>query len=476
MKNYKVAICIIMTIIVAMFTVACGEFGFGFGDPTEPTPTNGNDYQYAIVYADNLGKNAVSACETLGEYLDEDMVVKSESKVEAADEYEILIGATNRAESSELTAGLGMFDYRIKASGKKLMIVGGCDDAIVNAIAHIVHNNAMPDGAIPENYDVFFDGADNRDEYIANPELFLCNWALKFNVPEWMTDYEEKIAAFYDTDGRMMSSLHRGDMVNYPENSLEGVISCIKMGVDNVEIDLRKTKDNVVILFHDEILSDKTDWKEKAGKNGLPSSDKVSDWTLEEIRQLRLIHKGKVTDYIVPTLEEVFQVCNERTTLRLDKLGVWTWDADIYPLVQKTGAWTTCLLHQSFDYAKRKQICDTIRQESGVIPPMFQSFKHDDMAQWETKLANLSDGYLYVIHYAQFEAAQAKRYIGESKEYVDKVKDDVRFYVDYNTMSGAKENAKNFAYLYENGIDFILVDIGLTLQQYIAENFQPTEY
>ena len=371
-----------------------------------------------------------------------------------------------------------MFDYRIKASGKNLVIVGGCDDAIINAIAHIVHNNVfMPDGVIPGNYDISFDGADNRDEYIANPELFLCNWALKFNVPEWMTDYEEKMAAFRDTDGRMMSSLHRGDMVNYPENSLEGVISGIKMGVDNIEIDLRKTKDGVIILMHDATLTNVTDWTEKAGKNGLPTSDKVSDWTLEEIRQLRLLYKGEKTDYVVATLEEVFQVCNGRTTLRLDKYqDAWYWDEDIYPLVQKTGAWTTCLLHQGFGLGKNQQISNTIKQESGLVPPMFNSFKHSDMAQWETKLANLADGYLYVIHYAQFEATQAKRYIEEAKEYIDKVKDDVRFYVDYNVMSGAKENAKNFDYLYENGIDFILVDVGLTLQQYIAENFQPTEY
>ena len=474
MKKCKGFIFLIGIIIVATVTAACGSI---IGGLTGSISIKNQGHLYTVVYADSLGTKAVSACETLGEYLYEDMAVYSDSELETAGKYEILVGETNRSQSGELSAGLGMFDYRIKTTGGKLVIVGGSDDAIINAIAYIVHNNVfMSDGVIPGNYDYSFDGADNRDEYIANPDRFLCNWALKFNVPKWMMDYEEKMAAFYDTDGRMMSSVHRGDMVNYPENSLEGVISCIKMGVDNIEIDLRKTKDGVIILMHDDTLNKATDWSEKSGKNGLPTSNKVSDWTLEQIRELRLLHNGKKTDYLVATLEEVFMVCADRTTLRLDKYGTWTWDKDIYPLVKKTGAWTTCLLHQSFGLIKSQQISDSIKQISGVVPPMFTSFKHEDMEFWESKLAGLAGGYLYVIHYAQFEIEQAKRYIDEAKEYIDKIKDDVRFYVDANIMSGGTENAKNFAYLYESGIDFILVDNALALQQYIAENFQPTEH
>ena len=69
-----------------------------------------------------------------------------------------------------------------------------------------------------------------------------------------------------------------------------------------------------------------------------------------------------------------------------------------------------------------------------------------------------------------------ERYITESSEYLKKIKDDVRIYVDANVLGGGTEKTKSFDYLYENGIDFILVDIGLRLQQYIAENFQATEY
>ena len=38
---------------------------------------------------------------------------------------------------------------------------------------------------------------------------------------------------------------HRGDWRNFPENSLEAIDNAIKMGVDIVELDVKRTKDNV---------------------------------------------------------------------------------------------------------------------------------------------------------------------------------------------------------------------------------------
>lgn len=238
------------------------------------------------------------------------------------------------------------------------------------------------------------------------------------------------------------------------------------------------TKDGVVVLMHDETLEDTTDWSEKAGKNGLPASNKVSDWTLEELRQLRLVDSDKVqTDYLIPTLKEALQVCNERTTLRLDKIEVWDWDTDIYPLIKETGAWRTCILHQQISFAKRKEILETIKADSGQDAYMFYSFKHDDREKWETTLNSLTEqGYLPVVHYASFKISIASRYVEESAPYLNQIKDKVRIYVDANVLSGGTEKAKTWDYLYESGIDFILVDIGLGLQQYIAENFEPTEY
>jgi glycerophosphoryl diester phosphodiesterase len=44
---------------------------------------------------------------------------------------------------------------------------------------------------------------------------------------------------------------HRADWRHEPENSIPGIEAAIKMGVDMVEIDLKKSKDGVLLLMHD---------------------------------------------------------------------------------------------------------------------------------------------------------------------------------------------------------------------------------
>lgn len=100
------------------------------------------------------------------------------------------------------------------------------------------------------------------------------------------------------------------------------------MGGDCVEIDIRVTKDKVPVIMHDTTLSRTTDFNEKAGKNGLPESDKIGDWTLEELRQLRLKEGGggqgaEVTPYVIPTLEECLIAARGRFFYILDKPKAW---------------------------------------------------------------------------------------------------------------------------------------------------------
>ena len=155
----------------------------------------------------------------------------------------------------------------------------------------------------------------------------------------------------------------------------------------------------------------------------------------------------------------------------------WDWDTDIYPLIKETGAWRTCILHQQFSFEQRKEILDTIKADSGKDGLMFYSFKHDDRESWETKWSSLTEqGYQPIVHYAQFKIRTASRYVQEAEPYLNQIKDKTRIYVDANILSGGDEKAKSFGYLYESGIDFVLVDNGLGIQQYIAENFEATEY
>jgi glycerophosphoryl diester phosphodiesterase len=97
------------------------------------------------------------------------------------------------------------------------------------------------------------------------------------------------------------------------------------MGVDVCEVDVRVSKDRIPVLVHDATLTKTTNFSDMAGKtvNGmtLPTSAYVSDWTLAELRCLRLKDSdGTVTDYLIPTLEEAVIVAKGRMFLYCDKL------------------------------------------------------------------------------------------------------------------------------------------------------------
>ncbi|CAG9584151.1 putative glycerophosphoryl diester phosphodiesterase [Leishmania major strain Friedlin] len=118
---------------------------------------------------------------------------------------------------------------------------------------------------------------------------------------------------------------HRGDWRNYVENTLEAVESCIQMGADIVEVDVWRTSDGALILMHDETLDRTT--------NG---TGRVCDHTLAEVRALRLKDGlGNMTEFTVPTVEEVLLLAKDRAILNLDKADVYL--DELYPLLVKTG-------------------------------------------------------------------------------------------------------------------------------------------
>jgi glycerophosphoryl diester phosphodiesterase len=123
----------------------------------------------------------------------------------------------------------------------------------------------------------------------------------------------------------IMVASHRGDWRNAPENSLQAIRNCIKMGVDIVEIDVRKTKDNQLVIMHDKTLDRTTNGK------GL-----VKDWTLDSLKTLRLKDGlGVTTQYQIPTLEEALLEAKGKILVNLDK----SYDIfdECYKIAKKTG-------------------------------------------------------------------------------------------------------------------------------------------
>ena len=87
---------------------------------------------------------------------------------------------------------------------------------------------------------------------------------------------------------------HRGCSKEYPENTLEAFEAAAKIpGLKGIELDVQLTRDNQVVVFHDENVKRVTD-----GDNN------VQDYTLEELKSLRVC-PGTEKESTIPTFEEV---------------------------------------------------------------------------------------------------------------------------------------------------------------------------
>jgi glycerophosphoryl diester phosphodiesterase len=130
------------------------------------------------------------------------------------------------------------------------------------------------------------------------------------NVPDRV---DSLLTCLRDSSGEYVFVVaHRGDWRNAPENSLQAMERAILMGVDMVEVDVRLTKDSVLVLMHDAAIDRTTNGK-----------GRVADYTLEELRRFRL-KDGLGTTLArqqIPTLEEVMTLCKDRVLVNVDKAG-----------------------------------------------------------------------------------------------------------------------------------------------------------
>ena len=139
---------------------------------------------------------------------------------------------------------------------------------------------------------------------------------------------------------------HRGDWRNFPENSLEAIDNAIKMGVDIVELDVKRTKDGELILMHDRTLDRTTTGK------GL-----VSENTLSNIRKLNLRNGCNIrTIHKVPTLEEALLHAKGKIMINLDQADLYF--DQIYELMKKTGTTKQIIMKGRKPVAEvKKQFC-----------------------------------------------------------------------------------------------------------------------
>lgn len=262
------------------------------------------------------------------------------------------------------------------------------------------------------------------EDYLADPSLFVPNWSDRREVPKEMLDFEEKYQQFMTPNGRLMTDAHRGDCKNYPENSIECFMSAILLGADIVEVDVEVTKDGIPIVMHDETLQRTTNVEllRMQGVTGLPESNYTGDWTLAQLRRLRLksVDGTSVTNYVIPTLEDVIMICNERCFITLDKDNRFEWYNDLIPLIEKHNAWRTVMLPYSYSYSQSpdrvKKHVDYIKEKSGYMTAlMFRSYDSTKLEQTAKYIEEY--GFPKVIRSGEYVDAETPAYAPYNAKY-----------------------------------------------------------
>lgn len=271
-------------------------------------------------------------------------------------EHEIVLGCARADTGSAEKPGYG--DVRVYMKAGSLYLDCASRIAASTAVEFISAELHTLGGAAPA-----IDGTDgapiyelsfpDRSVYINDPSKMPLMWENRWQPTDRLTSWDAKVASLMQTDKkRVFTVAHRADFGNYPENSIEAIISVWAMGGDCVEIDVRFTRDGVAVIMHDDTLDRMTDFSLLAGKDGLPTSNRVSDWTLDELRRLCL-REGQggntpLTPYKIATLEEVLTVCRGRLFVTCDKPSEWRYceisgimtgskPNYLFPIIKKTG-------------------------------------------------------------------------------------------------------------------------------------------
>jgi len=130
---------------------------------------------------------------------------------------------------------------------------------------------------------------------------------------------------------------HRGARAYEPENTLRSFKRAIDLGVDAVELDVRRTKDNKIVVIHNSDVNKTTD-----------GSGSISDFTLEEIKKF-VTEKGEH----IPTLEEVLGFVDKRVKIlvELKETGI---EKEVLDLINEKGLLDNVIIISFHENALKK--------------------------------------------------------------------------------------------------------------------------
>lgn len=142
-----------------------------------------------------------------------------------------------------------------------------------------------------------------------------------------------------NNDNKIEITAHRGDNLNYPENTMSAFIGAKELNTDYIELDVHQTKDKILVVIHNHDL--------KIGNK----KKKISDINYNELSKV-LLEKNNIKAKI-PLLKEVIEFAkdnNVKLNIELKKSkNNENYVKDVVDLINKYDFADNCVI-SSFNY------------------------------------------------------------------------------------------------------------------------------
>ena len=178
--------------------------------------------------------------------------------------------------------------------------------------------------------------------------------------------FSKVLAAFNDgKSGYVMVAAHRASHKMYVENSIPAIKHAIEIGVDVIEVDVKVTKDSVVVLNHDGKIDRTT--------NGTGDPEKYI-WA--ELQQFRLeMPDGTLTNEKLATFEEALLLAKGKALIDID---IKTSNLKpVVDVIKKTGTQNQVFFFDN-DYDALKEVLTMLPE--AILMPRAYSYEMADSA------------------------------------------------------------------------------------------------
>ncbi|MDQ6477227.1 glycerophosphodiester phosphodiesterase family protein [Dyadobacter sp. LHD-138] len=223
---------------------------------------------------------------------------------------------------------------------------------------------------------------------------------------------------------------HRGAMETHPENTLPALQEAVTLGAQMIEFDIQLTKNSVMIVMHDDHVDRTTNGK-----------GNVSDLTYEYVRSLDAgIKKSeKFKGTLIPTFEEVLEVMPQNVWLNCHLKGDEAVGKAAALMLKKSGR-----LHQAFLTCSEKAAVAAKKQVPEILICNGENSYRRNTVKYVAETIKMKAEFIQLLRPESVE--DRKPLIASLKD--NKIK--INFFF--------AETAEELAGLFDQGVDFVLVN------------------